>query len=253
MKLSAEQWGHAQRAWEQDAREGYTWLVKELSLPVSVPAVRKTAARQGWLKVARGEVPRRRGVEVIDAPSTQVSLPDTEKPVSGRNPSGETRDGPVLTPKQEQFIAAYLASGNASEAYRTVYDCADASDATIQREASRLLGHPKIAPRLADARNKAADVAGVTLAGHLGDLLALREEARQAGQFSAAISAEVCRAKIAGLEPARPQPVIALVDKQAMDEVYQRALSHAAQVQERMTGRAERLGLTIEHALDDGE
>lgn len=253
MKLSAERWGDARRVWEQDDRAGFTWLVKELSLPVSVPAVQKTATRQGWLKVAQGEMPNRRGVEVIEAPSAQVSRRDAEKPASGRNPSGETTDGPALTPKQEQFIVAYLASGNASEAYRTAYDCADASDATIQREASRLLGHPKIAPRLADARNKAADVAVVTLAGHLGDLLALREEARQAGQFSAAINAEVCRAKIAGLEPVRPAPVIALVDKQAMDDIYQRALEHAAQVRDSMTNRAARLGLTIDQSLDDGE
>ncbi|MCY1295079.1 hypothetical protein D9M70_444010 [compost metagenome] len=51
----------------------------------------------------------------------------------------------------------------------------------------------------------------------------------------------------------KEQPTIALVDKQAMDEIYRNALAHAAQVQERMMGRAERMGLTIDQGLDDGE
>ena len=51
----------------------------------------------------------------------------------------------------------------------------------------------------------------------------------------------------------KEQPTIALVDKQAMDEIYRNALEHAAQVQERMMGRAERMGLTIDQGLDDGE
>lgn len=38
-----------------------------------------------------------------------------------------------------------------------------------------------------------------------------------------------------------------------MDEIYRNALEHAAQVQERMMGRAERMGLTIDQGLDDGE
>lgn len=253
MRLTPEQWTDARRVWERDGRDGYTWLVKELALPVSAPAVRKTATKQGWTKSTGVTPHRKRGVEVIEAPKEKVSVAKLEKPAGARETSRETTDGPALTPKQEQFIAAYLACGNASEAYRAAYNCAGATDATIQREASRMLDHPKIAPRLVQARSKVADAAMVTLAGHLGDLLTLREEARQAGQFSAAISAEVSRAKIAGLEPERPQPIIALVDKQAMDDVYQKALSHAAKVRACMVGRAERLGLTVDHALDDGE
>lgn len=255
MKLTPEQWNDARRAWEGDARDGFTWLARELALPVSAPAVRKTATKQGWAKStgAAEKLARKHRVEVIEAPKAKVSVAKPEKPANGRETARETTDGAALTPKQEQFIAAYLSCGNASEAYRTAYNCSGASDGTIQREASRLLGHPKIAPRLSEARDRAADAASITLTGHLGDLLTLREEARQAGQFSAAIAAEVHRAKIAGLEPARPQSIIALVDKQAMDEIYRNALVKAAETQERMMGRAERLGLIMEGALDDGD
>ena len=49
-KLTPEELSNAQNTWESDAREGYTWLVRELSLPVSAPAIRKAAIKAGWTK-----------------------------------------------------------------------------------------------------------------------------------------------------------------------------------------------------------
>lgn len=43
------------------------------------------------------------------------------------------------------------------------------------------------------------------------------------------------------------KPTFALVDKDALQQVYQKALEHAAQVEQEMQGRAERLGLIIDH------
>lgn len=156
-----------------------------------------------------------------------------------------------LTPKQEKFLAEYLEHGNASRAYRAAYNCAGASDATIRREAHRLLDHPNITPMLAEARDKAREAAGVTLESHLQRLDELSRKAEGAEQYSAAIAAEVHRAKAAGLEPPRAEATIALVDKQAMNEVLQRALQHAAEVQQRMANRAERLGLNLDEATGD--
>lgn len=51
-KLTPEQWADVRKHWEGDSREGYAWLVEELSLPVSAPAVRKVAIRDGWAKGA---------------------------------------------------------------------------------------------------------------------------------------------------------------------------------------------------------
>jgi phage terminase small subunit len=158
-----------------------------------------------------------------------------------------------LTAKQQKFVAEYLEHGNASAAYRAAYNCAGASDATIRREAHRLLENPNIAPTLAEARDNARQAAGITLESHLQRLNELSIKAESAEQFSAAIAAEVHRARAAGLEPPRPTPTIALVDKQAMDTALQRALQHAAEVQKRMAGRAERLGLNIDEADGDDE
>lgn len=51
-KLTPEQWADVRSHWEKDPRGGYSWIVEELGLPVSVPGVRKTALRDGWAKAA---------------------------------------------------------------------------------------------------------------------------------------------------------------------------------------------------------
>ena len=51
-KLTPEQWADVRNHWERDPREGYSWLVEELGLPVSGPGVRKTALRDGWVKAS---------------------------------------------------------------------------------------------------------------------------------------------------------------------------------------------------------
>ena len=49
-KLSPEQWAAVRERWEGNQRDGYAWLVEELSLPVSAPAVRKVSIKDGWKK-----------------------------------------------------------------------------------------------------------------------------------------------------------------------------------------------------------
>ncbi len=105
----------------------------------------------------------------------------------------------ACTLKQETFCLAYIETGNACEAYRRAYDCESMREATISREASRLLDNPKITTRLAELRAPVIQAAQVTLAGHLDDLLRLRDKASEAGLYSAAISAEIARGKAAGV------------------------------------------------------
>lgn len=52
---------------------------------------------------------------------------------------------PKLTDKQQMFVLKYVINGNnASEAYRSAYDCADMKDESINVEASKLLKNPKV-------------------------------------------------------------------------------------------------------------
>lgn len=59
-----------------------------------------------------------------------------------------------LTLKQANWLAAYLESGNASAAYRLSYDCEGMNEASINVEASRLVNHPKLAPRILASRTR---------------------------------------------------------------------------------------------------
>lgn len=55
-KLTEREWLEVKHMWEADPRPGYTWLVREMDLPVSAPAVRKTAVKEGWEKGAKPSV-----------------------------------------------------------------------------------------------------------------------------------------------------------------------------------------------------
>lgn len=56
-----------------------------------------------------------------------------------------TKELPKLTDKQQAFVLHYSINGNnASEAYRSAYDCSNMSDEAINVEASKMLKHPKV-------------------------------------------------------------------------------------------------------------
>jgi len=64
----------------------------------------------------------------------------------------------MLTPKQENFVQAYLRTGNAYQAYLEAYDVKpDTGRATVDQSARRLLLNPKITLRLAEINNQAAE------------------------------------------------------------------------------------------------
>jgi hypothetical protein len=103
---------------------------------------------------------------------------------------------PKLTLKQETFVNALLETGNQHEAYCRAYNCANMSRGAIDVEASKLARHPKIALRLSQFRDSKTAEAIVTLEGHMSELQRLRDAAMTAGQFSAAITAEVKRGEL---------------------------------------------------------
>lgn len=61
-----------------------------------------------------------------------------------------------LTVRQERFLAAYIETDNATEAYRRAYTCGAWSANAVAVEACRLLKKPHISARLKDAVEKAA-------------------------------------------------------------------------------------------------
>lgn len=114
----------------------------------------------------------------------------------------------TLTAKQEAFCLAYLETGNGSEAYRKAYGAGAMSAKTINEKASRLLATGKVRARLEELRKPVVEAAQVTLAGHLSRLEELSIAAEQAGQYSAAISAEVARGKAAGVHVEKSEHMV---------------------------------------------
>ncbi|MGL5040061.1 MAG: hypothetical protein ACRC6D_08050, partial [Aeromonas sp.] len=88
-KLTPEQWLEVRRIWQADSRDGYAWLVRELDLGVSAPAVRKTALKQGWRKRSNGET--QKPVEKPKSPS--------EKPKSSRQKPKLARETKIEKPE----------------------------------------------------------------------------------------------------------------------------------------------------------
>jgi phage terminase small subunit len=131
----------------------------------------------------------------------------------------------AMTPKQEAFAVAYVKdSTDAIKAWRSAYSGANSNDLTARKEASKLLKNPKVAARIAELRLPAAERAGVTLEGHLSDLQILRDEARERGQYAAAISAEIARGKASGVAVEKSETLVTTktlpssVDEFVMDD-----------------------------------
>ena len=53
-KLNAAEWAKVRAVWERDERDGLAWIVREMGLPVTPPAVRKKAVAQQWRKAVDG-------------------------------------------------------------------------------------------------------------------------------------------------------------------------------------------------------
>ncbi len=110
----------------------------------------------------------------------------------------EKSDRP-LTRKQEAFALAFVEHRDATAAYRAAYEAENMAPATIWREASLLLAHPKVAARIKELRAPVAANVQLTLEQHLSDLQRLRDAALAGQKYSAAVQAEIARGKASGL------------------------------------------------------
>ena len=98
-----------------------------------------------------------------------------------------------LTKRQEAFALAYVEIGNARQAYAAAGYSQDSSLTTQQKEAHKLLHHPKVAPRIRElqtnARQRAEAEYGVTV-DRLTDMyleIYERDETRSAGKLRAIV------------------------------------------------------------------
>ena len=104
-----------------------------------------------------------------------------------------------LTSKQENFCHAFIELGNASDAYRACYDIGQMKPATINRSAKELIDNPKITARIEELRAPVVERVRITLESHLDEMQRLKDLALQKDNINAALTAEMGRAKAAGL------------------------------------------------------
>ena len=112
-----------------------------------------------------------------------------------------------LTQKQENFCAAYVETGNASESYRRAYDASRMKPESVNVNASKLLADAKVSLRVKELQQAAQQRHQLTV----DDLLNELEEARQIAmggerpQCAAAVSATMGKAKLLGFDSPKPE------------------------------------------------
>ena len=111
------------------------------------------------------------------------------------------KDGPAkgLTYNRDKFCHEVAQGASMSAAYRTAYDAHGMKPTSVNERASRLMRDPLIQARVLDLKLPVTVASTITLESHLNDLLTLRDEARASGQTAAAVTAEIARAKAAGI------------------------------------------------------
>lgn len=125
-----------------------------------------------------------------------------------------------MTPKQRKFVREYLKDGNATQAaIRAGY-----SKHSAGAIAGENLQKPAIAAALDIEYAKAGARNEITVDSHLARLAELGAHAAQAGQYSAAITAEINRGKVAGLYVERTEDVTGLSKDQRRERLLKLAV-----------------------------
>jgi hypothetical protein len=104
-----------------------------------------------------------------------------------------------LTAKKDQFARLIVGGSKQVDAYRQAYGCEKSNNATVRRNASRLLKDPEVRDLIESIRIEAAAEAGITVEESLKKLADLGIAAQEKGNMGAAVRAEELRGKIAGL------------------------------------------------------
>lgn len=105
-----------------------------------------------------------------------------------------------LSPQRELFAREYVRIGNGSRAYRLAYRVKpDTLPSSVWVNASKLLADAKVAQRVQELREKAAERAGITIQNRIAELETNLTLARELEQVSAANQAIMGQARIAGM------------------------------------------------------
>lgn len=161
-KLNEKEWANVRAHWERDKREGFTWVVKELCLPVSPNGVKKKANQAGWKKISEPHEPAAKSSASRKAGSALVARTRSEPKSEPREPATDeitpfkTRETPTLDqldedePRQGLFVREYVKDLNGTQAaIRTGYSVDSA-----RSQAADLLTKPNIQAAICELRDE---------------------------------------------------------------------------------------------------
>lgn len=238
-KMSKPEWDRVRAVWEGDPRPGYVWIVREMGLPVSAPAVRKRATKGSWAK---------------ESIASSHSVPAT------KNTGKKLVDFRPELPGQVYRLALLgLTKAQTAEVIgiseRTFHDwLCDRAEIAESWFKGGAYADAQVARALYQrATGAVTPDTHVTVINEKVTITPLDKhhppETRAAFLWLKNRRGEYWKDKVEVEQP----PTIALVDKEKMDELYERALKQAAEIQERMVGRAERLGLVLDEDMPSTE
>jgi len=130
---------------------------------------------------------------------------------------------PVLTPQQHSFFELIIAGMGPVEAYRQAYPTSLTwTQNALWVEACRMRANPKIALWVNTVRLQGSNSAIASLEDHTQEMRSLRDEARQTGNYGAAVQAEKARGQASGLYVEKQERQIT-ADKDLIDTLKELA------------------------------
>lgn len=139
------------------------------------------------------------------------------------------KNGQRLTPKQQKFLNNYL--------HGDMTQTASARDAGYKNpnvSAVQLLNHPVVRERMEEMRQELETKYGVNITKSVRDMQRLRDEAWNAGNYSAAIKAEELRLKVTGLMVARSHVTHEHVDNLSREQIVEQLQEFMDRAKNRM-------------------
>ena len=134
-----------------------------------------------------------------------------------------------LTQKQEKFVQEYITNGgNATQAYKTAYDCDNMKSAVINVKAIELLKNGKVSVRLQEHKEKLQKKFFYTTEQSFNKLEELQSLATAKANIQAALKAEELKGKLLGLYVEKHQIVSPKEIQEAQKEIDE-ALFNAKQ------------------------
>lgn len=147
-KLTPEEWDAVRKRWEGDARQGFSWIVAEMALPVSAPGVRKTALREEWAKAETKPSQSSKVSKVSQVGLTMVSETiETNKPETFVDPLAAFPEiAEKLSQRERVFVSEYVKDFNGARSAKE----AGYSAKTAKEIAFELLTRPHVKTAIAE-------------------------------------------------------------------------------------------------------